>query len=138
MYFGIPLFTYIRVYVFMHAYFYMHLYVFTCSLFIHMYFNIRRYFMYVIGSLNVRLIADLHRGCDLFHTSGRKWDSTWKWLATWKTIYYKAWPPGEPSGNGKYLYVWNRRTPKWGTWDDDEDKDNCFVCERHIKLPSYC
>ena len=108
------------------------------TLLIDMYFNIRRYFMYVMRSLNVRLIADLHRGCNNFHTSGRKRRGTWKWLATWGEIYYNSWLVNQPSGNGDYLYVWNRHTPAWGTWDDAPDLKECFVCERRIKVPSYC
>ena len=151
------LFTYLQIseftcscmYIFMCTYVYLLTYscmhIFACtfiylrvSLFIHMYCYTRRYFMNVIRSLNLRLIADLHGGCDLFHTSGRKWGRTWRWAATWKTISYEAWAAGEPNGTGKYLYVWNKGTPVWGSWDDDADKNKCFVCERRITVPSYC
>jgi len=59
-------------------------------------------------------------------------------MATRQTIKFKGWAAGEPSGNGNYLYVWNERHPRWGTWDDHVDMKKCFICEHHIKLPSYC
>ena len=131
--------TCVFTYAFVHSYVYMHIHAHTCvSFLMYTYSNTRCHYKYVIRSLNVRLIADLNRGCDLFHTSGRKSSGVWRWWATGRPIYYKAWPPREPSGNGNFLYVWNRRTPAWGTWDDDEDRKKCFVCERRIKVPSYC
>ena len=122
----------------MHAYFTCTFMYLRVSLLIYMHFNTRRYFMYVIRSLHVRLIADLHRGCELFHTSGKKWGNTWLWWATWKPISYTSWAAGEPNGNGNYLYAWNYTTPASSTWYDDVDKKKCFICEHHIKVPFYC
>jgi len=115
-------------------------YMYLCvSLLIRLYFNTRRYVMYVIRSLNVRLIADLHRGYKLCHTAGRKWwGTTWKWRWGQDVSYYTSWAAGEPNGNGNYLYLWNRGKPAWSTWDDDVDRKTCAICEHIINVPSYC
>ena len=91
----------------------------------------------MLRSLNVRFVTDLHGSSKSVHTSGRKYNHVWTWMATGQKFAssFTSWTPLEPSGNGDYCYLWNR-VPGWTAWDDDNKLKTCGICEHEIQLPS--